>query len=45
MPTVCPVCGSDVEKVEGEEFLIYDCTEPDYDWFEKLNAPAESEAQ
>lgn len=33
------------EPMEGSAILRYDCEGADYDWFEKLNAPAEGNAQ
>jgi hypothetical protein len=32
-------------RVEGAEILPYNCEGADYDWFEKLNAPAEGNSQ
>jgi len=32
-------------RIDGSEILPYNCEGADYDWFEKLNAPVESEAQ
>lgn len=31
------------EKIEGDEVPLYECTDADYDWFEKLNAPSDGE--
>ena len=32
-------------KLDDTEMQLYDCTDADYDWFEKLNAPAAGESQ
>ncbi|MGI9203736.1 MAG: hypothetical protein ACR2Q3_06980 [Woeseiaceae bacterium] len=32
------------EKLESSELPLYNCTDADYDWFEKLNAPATGES-
>lgn len=33
------------EKLRDTELPLYNCTDADYDWFEKLNAPAAGESQ
>lgn len=33
------------EKLADTEMPLYNCTDADYDWFEKLNAPAVGESQ
>ncbi len=33
------------EKLADTEMPLYNCTDADYDWFEKLNAPAAGESQ
>lgn len=32
-------------RTEDREVPLYECTDADYDWFEKLNAPAQGEPQ
>lgn len=39
------IIGFTFENVEGVDILPYNCEGADYDWFEQLNAPAESESQ
>ena len=32
-------------RTEDREVPLYECTDADYDWFEKLNAPSQEESQ
>jgi hypothetical protein len=32
-------------RTEDREIPLYECTDADYDWFEKLNAPTQGELQ
>ncbi len=33
------------KRIEGSEMPLYECTDANYDWFNKLNVPAEGEIQ